>query len=256
MPQSVVAWLEDEDRSGAETGLAAITDSTIFTTGDSLRLSSKMPKIAMLYAWTEFAAYEVAAMRLAAPSLGQNPIRFNRGFALEYIGTKGIVYDFRHSPLDRITPGDLITAYGYEDDEAGVAHYLGIAAIVCNAPIPKGPAPKITHIHRCTGGAATAATWSALTLTETDTLPAGKYKMFGARVEAATALAARFIFNEYTESRPAVIPVRSSDNELHPFSEYWGKGIEFTMPNGLPQLEILDTTTSTSVIELYLQKVS
>lgn len=253
MVQTVHAWLEDADRSATEAGITAVADDLCITSGDNIRLRKDVPKIGLLYGWTEFAAYEISAMRLTAASLGSNHLRITRGSALNY--RPNAVYDWRDAPFDRITPGENVTCYGVEDDEAGVAHYLGLAIIVCDKPIPKGPIPKLTHVHRCTAAAATAGTWSQLALTEQDSLPAGEYDMYGARVENALAMAARFVFKDPKYLRPAVIPVTAAADGLHSFSQFWGGGVRFTMPDGLPDLEILAGGTGTSVIEMYLAKV-
>ncbi len=251
MPQTCHAWLEDEDRSGAATGIAAIADDLCITSGDNLRFRKDLSKIALLYAWTEFAAYAVNQIRLSAPTIAGQPIRVTKGVALNYLA-EGLIYDFRDQPLDLIRPGDNVTANGYEEDEAGVAHYLGLVAIVTNAPIPKVPTMPITHIHRCTATLTGAAAWTQLALTEVDALPAGEYNMLGARVECATAVAARFVFKGL-EPRPAVIPTTRSQDHVHSFSQYWGKPVPFKMPDNLPDLDILECTGSGTVeVELYL----
>lgn len=251
MPQTVHAWLEDEDRSGAATGLAAIADDLINTSGDNLRLRADLRKIAMMYFWTEFAAYPPVLVTIEAASIRQNPIRLTKGVALNYI-SEGQIYDLRNTPLPLIRAGDDVKATGYEADEAGVAHYTGVALIVSNAPIPIVAPVPMNHIHRCTVGAATAGAWSKLSLTEQDPLPPGDYYMMGARVESATAFAARFMFKGL-EVRPAVIPCTRSQDLVHPFSRFWGKPIKFTMPDGLPKLELLACAAETAGdVTLYL----
>jgi len=255
MPQTCHAWLEDEDRSGAETYLAAVADPLITTSGDNLRLRSDMPLIALAYVWTEFTAYPPALMRISGPTIAGNPLRFTKGVALNYL-SPGQIYDFRDNPLNVLRAGDDVTAYGYENDEAGVAHYLGVVLIVSDGSIPKVQSMPLTHIHRCTVSAiTTAGAWNNRALTQIDTLPAGKYMMLGARVESATAVAARFVFKGL-EARPAVIPVSRAVDEVHPFSQFWGKPIPFVMPDGLPSLDILACATETpGDVELYLSKV-
>lgn len=251
MPQTVHAWLEDEDRSGAEAGLAAVTDALIETSLDNLQLRVDMPLIALMYAWTEFTTYAFNQARITSPKIAGQPIRITKGVALNYLN-KGQIYDFRANPLSVIRPGDNVSALGYEEDEAGVAHYLGVVLVVSDGSIPKLPKLPLTHIHRCTATATTAGAWTTLALTEVDSLPAGRYQMLGARVEHATAVAARFLFKGM-EARPGVIPVTLSTDDLHEFSQYWGKPIPFIMPGNLPKLEILEVTGSGDAeVELYL----
>lgn len=254
MGHTVHAFLESEDRSGAETFIAAIADGLITTSGDNIRLRKDLPLIALLYPWSNNATYQPSSMRLSSPSIAGNPIRLIGGVGLNFLG--GGIYDFRDAPLNLIRPGDNVTAYGFEEDEAGVAHYLGLALIVSDGQIPKGPRPQLTNIHKCTCTATTAATWTTLSLTETDSLPSGTYEMYGARVLHSAIMAARFIFKGI-EERPAVIPINDIDEVLHPFSEYWGKGYKFTIPDGLPSIEVLETAGSGTVsVELFLRKIA
>lgn len=250
MPQTAHVWLEDEDRSGAATGLAAIADDLIITSGDNLRLRKDVPLIALMYGWTEFTTYAFNQAKISSPTIAGNPLRITKGVSLNY--ASGLVYDFRDHPIGIIRPGDNVTAEGYEADEAGVAHYTGVVIIVSNAPIPKISPMPITHIHRCTATATGAGAWTQLSLTEQDALPSGIYNMLGARVEHASAVAARFVFKG-VELRPAVIPVSRVQDSVHPFSQFWGKPIAFEMPDNLPDIEILEVTGSGTIeLELYL----
>lgn len=200
----------------------------------------------MFWFWTEFAAYPPVIGTLSAASIRQNPLRFTRGIALNYL-SEGQIVDWRNAPNPSVRGGDDLSFTAYEADEAGVAHYVGGVVVVTNAPIPISPPPGIVanKVHRCTVGASDAAAWSTLQLTEQDPLPPGDYLMLGARVESATAVAARFLMRGI-EPRPAVIPVTRSQDNLHPFSRFWGMPIKFTMPDGLPQLEILTTAAETA----------
>jgi len=251
LPQTCHAWLEDEDRSGAATGIAAVTDDLVVTSGDNLRFRRDMPLIALLYGWTEFAAYAFNQAKISGPTIAGNPLRITKGIALNYLN-EGQIYDFRDAPLAILRPGDNITVEGYEEDESGVAHYLGVVAVVSDGSIPKQSPLPITHIHRCTATATTAGAWTKLALTEVDALPAGQYQMLGARVEHASLVAARFMFKGI-EARPAVIPVERAVDCVHSFNSFWGKPIPFIMPDGLPKVEVLEVTGSGTVeCELYL----
>lgn len=253
MPQTVHAWLESEDRSGAAMGIAAIADDLIETSDDNLKLRPDMPLVALAYVISSDATYKPTIFTISSPSIASNPINLTKGIGLNF--APGLIYDFRDSPIFLGRPGDLIGATGYEVDEAGVAHYLGCALIVAEGNIPKERRPQLTHIHRCTSPAvAVAATWEQGALTEVNALPAGQYEMYGARVESATAMAARFVFKGM-EPRPAVIPVNDADTPLHPFSDYWGGGVRFRIPGGLPDIEMLTMTAETpGDVELYLRR--
>lgn len=250
MPQTVHAWLESEDRSGAAKGLAAIADTLIVTSADYLRLRGDMPLIALAYLWSNSATYIPVIATLTAPTIASNPLIFKKGIGLSM--KPNLIYDFRDNPLAVLRPGDNNSVSGYEDDEAGVAHYLGLALVVSDGSIPKVSPMPVTHIEQATATATSAAAWTTLALTLTNDLPSGVYRMLGARVEHAGAFAARFIFKGM-ESRPAVIPVQAAEVAVHPFSNFWGKPIPFVMPDGLPKLEILETAGSGTIyVELYL----
>ena len=251
MPQTVHAWLEDEDRSGATAGLAAVADDLVVTSGDNLRLRRDMALIAMAYGWTEFTTYAFNQLKLTSPTIAGNPLRLTKGVDVNFLN-EGQIYDFRENPLNIIRPGDNVTVEGYEADEAGVAHYLGLVIVVSDGSIPKKSPLPVTHIHRCTATATGAGAWTQLALTETDALPAGVYQMLGARVEHASLVAARFIFKGM-EARPGVIPTTLAKDHVHSFNNFWGKAIPFTMPDGLPDIEVLEVTGSGAVeVELYL----
>lgn len=252
MPQTVVAFLEDEDRNGAATGIAAVADDLFNISGDNLQVRNDFQDIALTYFWTEFAAYPPVLGVLSSPSIAQNPFRVTKGIALNYM-SEGQIYDWRTSPYARLRPNEDITFTGYEADEAGVNHFLALVMILVGAGqrIPISPSLPTNHILRVTGGATTAATWTKITQTVQDELPAGRYAMLGARVEGATAVAARFIIKG-KEERPAVIPVSRAVDNVHPFSRWWGKPYWFQYPEDLPNLEYLATTTDTTEIDFYL----
>jgi hypothetical protein len=254
------AWLEDEDRSGAAAGIAAVADQMAGdVSGDNLQLSGSYPYIYAMYTITEFAAYPPVIMTLDGASF-ELPIITTKGIALN-VNNDGQVYDFRRSPLKPpiISPaGENITATGYETDEAGVPHYLGHVLFVTDSPnVPVEQAAFPTHITRATVSAVSAAgAWETETLTLTDDLPAGRYALLGARVETATPCAARFILKGYAD-RPPVIPVSRNTDPVPAMSQWIGTtGYQFWYPGNLPQLEMLTMAAETPTdCELYLHQV-
>jgi len=254
MGHTVHAWLEDADRSGSELGLLAIGDQLVETSGDTLKLRAGRNKIALMYMWTDDATYYPTACRINAASYpdGQN-LRISKGVGLNFT-SENQIYDLRSNPIEMV-PGEVLTGYGVEVDEAGVAHYLGIAIIVADGMIPKGDRPGDVMVVQATATASAAAAWTTLTMTLTDSIGAGVYEMYGARVMSATCFAARFIFADLA-IRPAVIPTTRENDVSHSFNEFWGAPIQFAYPGNLPKLEILECTGSGTVkIELYLRKV-
>lgn len=254
MGHTVHAWLEDEDRSGAEKGIAAVSDQLIETSGDTLKLRSGRNHIALMYMWSEFAAYYPTEARINAASYpdGQN-LRLYKGVGLNFTA-ENLIYDFRDNPRPMVA-GETLTGYGWEVDEATVAHYMAIVLIVSDGRIPKGSAPSDTMVVQATATASAAAAWTTLTMTLRDSIGAGIYEMYGARVMSATCAAARFIFVGLWD-RPAVIPTSRENDVSHSFNEFWGAPIQFAYPANLPKLEILEVTGSGTVkIELYLRKI-
>jgi len=260
---TVMVWAESEDRSGSETGLAGISDQLFVVSGDTIEMPARYPYISMIYCTTESATYHWIRGRLTAPSITQRPFLLTAGYANGATLNPENVYDWRHSPVapghpHYIEPGDKITAYSYEEDEAGVAHTNAICVVVADGIIPIGLPPKPPILHQCTTGAVSSnLTWETLSLTEAYALQPGTYRMWGADVVSATAIAARFIFpGNDRVGRPCVIPRRNESNPIHPFNFMWGSGIEFKMPGGLPKLEIICESAETpDWVTLFLEKV-
>lgn len=254
MGQTVHAWAEDEDKSTTEAGLTAIADQLIETSGDTLKLRAGRNKIALMYMWSKEAAYYPLEARINAASYpdGQN-LRLYKGVGLRFI-SENQIYDFRSNPREMV-PGEVLTGYGLNVDNAGNAVTMGIAIIVSDGPIPKGPIPSDIMVVQATATASAALAWTTLTMTLRDSIGAGIYEMLGARVMSATCFAARFIFPGLWD-RPAVIPTINEMDVSHSFNEYWGAPVKFAYPGNLPKLEILECTGSGTVkIEMYLRKV-
>lgn len=260
MPQTCQVWAEDADRSGAIANLAAVADVLFTVSGDNLRIREDLPLTAMIYFWAETTGQPLVQGRISAPTIANQPLRFHKGFAGTFANPNN-VYDYRNSPLAVLRPGDDITCEAFETDEAGVAHTVACVLIQSNAPIPVGTPPQaITHIQRLTADGNTVAVgtgWQIRGLTQTtgEGLAEGDYLMWGAKVQSPTLIAARFIFRGM-EPRPAVIPTNNEEDGIHPFSLFWGKGLPFHIPDGLPQIELLaQAAEAVDVIELYLTKV-
>jgi hypothetical protein len=260
--QTCLVWSEDEDRSGAETGLAAIaTEDQTYITGDKIRFMEALPFVNLICAGTEFAAYPLIEARLNAPNIngsGVSNLRINRGVAGVFDPTT--VGNYSAFPLNwGHLGGNMITAYSYEDDEAGVAHFNHIILVVSNGAIPITPKP-ITHMPKCTLAATGAAvTWKSNTPTLADELPAGRYRLWGADFVSATALACRFKLPGY-DYRPAVLGRRNEQDGVHPFNtsfsnsgyliDYQGGTLNF-------QAEYVCYANETpNALRLYLEKLA
>jgi hypothetical protein len=255
--QTVYVWAEDEDRSGAETGLTALADQTAVIQGDTVLMPSQYPYMTAWYAGTEFASYPLIDARLNAPNIngkGLNDLRIHRGYDVSFI--PGAVVDAQRYP-HMGAPGEPVGAYSLETDEAGVSHFNHVAVIVSDGPLPFSDKP-MTHIASCTVSAVTANTWTTQTPVLDDTLPAGRYILWGADVVSATCFGARFIIPNYPD-RPAIIPRRKVNDEMHKFNRcinpdgyiFDHKGSSLVL-----QLELACYTTDTPLaIKLFLQKI-
>jgi hypothetical protein len=258
--RKVVVWSEDEDRSGASTGLAGLADNNQGTivSGDNLRLPAGYPYVYMMYAFTEFAGYPPQRAIITQASLSAKPITINKGVALNYLGP-GQLYDFRHAPL-KLKTGENTTVQMLEDDEAGVAHVNAVVLFLTNSlqGIKTGKPPMpLTHIHTCTIAQMTINAWTNSALTELNPLEEGDYICWGGRVTSATPISARLVFPGIDE-RPPLIPVAREEDPTHPYNEYWGTSkYRFRMPDGLPSIDMVCGATETpSEIELYLTKIA
>lgn len=266
MPQTVFVWAEDEDRSGAETGLAALADDQAVTSGDTITIPEIYPFIAGYLAGTEFPDYPIIDARLAAPAIGGhgvNNLRIHKAYAgaeglldTAKIGSKnpGNVYDFFDNPIkpgrtEAGLAGETVTAYSVETDETGVAHFNSISLFVTNTRLPYQP-HRITHIAKFTMAAiATALTWEAKALVLDDTLPTGRYTIWGADIVSATAIGARLISTNLNW-RPGFIPRRNQVEAMHPLNLCLHPGgIPFRYMGGSPtvKVEYCAETTDTAL---------
>ena len=272
MPVIAAVHVEDQDRSGAETPLAAAADGYHVVSGDNLRLRAGTNLLALQYWWAEQTAGggDFIRGRLISPSIRTNPLRFHRGFSLfDEESHPDLVYDYRDNPLALIRAGEDLSAEIVETDEAGVAHCGASVGFYCSGPIARGGTAPLTHQVRATVGSnTTALVWTQQALTLEDSLPAGIYRMFGASVQSATAICAAFIFQRKDINgglpRPVIVK-RAEEGMHHPYNSNWGlpaasggaeSGGHFVVPDGLPDLYILTQLAETiSHVELYLQKV-
>jgi hypothetical protein len=227
MPQTVFVWAEDEDKSGAETGLAALTDDLAVTSGDTIQIPEQYQYIAGVLVGTEFPDYVITDARLSAPGIGGpgvNNMRLHKAYAgseklvdTTFVGTRdieGVIYDYFDNPVKvgegpNGIGGDTITAYSLEADEAGVAHMNSISLFVTNTRLPIVP-HTLTHpdVKFTTAAIAAGLTWEKKTLVLDDDIPTGRYLIWEAELCSATAIAARLVVPGLGY-RPAFIPTRT-----------------------------------------------
>lgn len=255
MPQSVFVWAESEDKSAAETGLAAVEDQTVVTSGDKITIPEAFPFIAGILAGTENSSYVWTDGRLASPGIGGkgiNNLRIHKAYSSASLKKPGNVYDWFDMPVrvgegDDGLAGDTVTAYSLEADESGVAHSNSISLFMTNTRLPY-QRHNITHIAKfVTGAISSGLTWEAKTLTLDDDLPVGQYRLWGADLCSATAIAARFI-NPNWGFRPGFIPRRTQAEEPHPFNRcIHPGGLAFNYKGGALalKLEWMAETTDT-----------
>lgn len=236
IPQTCYAWVEDEDRSGAEKGLLAalVEDSTYFV-GDKIQIPEVFPFVAAVWAGTEFPDYPLIDARLASPGIGGkgvNNLRIHKSWAgkdneldTSNIGSRNpdAMYDYFNNPIllgegPNGIGGDILTAYSLETDEAGVAHFNNIVLFVTNTKLPYVE-HTLTHpqVKGTLGAIATAATWEKKTITLDDDLPVGRYILWGCDLVSASAIAARLVVPG-VDFRPAFVPRRTQSEAMHPLN--------------------------------------
>ena len=160
MPVIAVVHAEDEDRSGAETALSALSDGYHVVSGDNLRLRAGTNLLGLQYWWAEQTGSggDFIRGRRISPSIRTNPLRFHRGLSLwNDESHPDLVYDYRDSPLSLIRSGEDLSSEVLELDEAGVSHCAASVGFYCSGPIARGGTAPLTQQVRATTGARTAA---------------------------------------------------------------------------------------------------
>jgi hypothetical protein len=257
MPQTCFAWCEDEDRSAAETGLAAVlAEDLAVSSGDLIEIPDNYFFVAGIQAGSEFPDYPLIDARLASPGIGGpgiNNLRLHRSWAgkdneldTSNIGSRNpeAMYNYFKEPI-RVgegpngIAGDTLTAYSLETDESGVAHFNSIVLFVTDTKLPNMP-HKITHTVKATVGAIGASvTWEKKTLTLDDDIPVGRYLLWGADLVSASAIAARFQIPGIADFRPAIVPRRTQQEPLHPLNKcIHPGGIPFNYKGGTMGLKL------------------
>ena len=258
MPQTVFVWAESEDKSGVETGLAALADDQAVTSGDTIQIPDTYPFVAGALVGTESATYVITDARLAAPGIGGpgvNNLRLHKAYAATG-SKKGVLYDWFDNPVrlgegPNGLAGDTLTAYSLEADQAGVAHKNSISLFVTDTRLPLVP-HQLSHpdVKFTTGAIAAAFTWEKKALVLDDDIPTGRYLLWEAELCSATSIAARFIVPG-VPFRPAIIPTRTQAESapkqpnkcIHP------GGIPFVYKGGTlnVKLEYCAETTDTAL---------
>lgn len=230
-----IVWAEDEDRSAVETGIVAIADSLegITTSGDTITIPRDMPYIAMAYVTTEDDAYPMEWVRLTGKNIGGPGLDTWR-LERQFIGgeASGIVggavnltglYDFRRYPRPSMPGGladEVITCYGWGDDEAGETHLLSCVLVLTNRPLPvvRPSDVRIDYIVTCTlAGTGAGSVWKADAPAFDDNIPAGNYRIMGGEVCSATLIASRLrVTGQHGYRAPAIIPKQNEQDAIHP----------------------------------------
>lgn len=227
MPQTVFVWGEDEDRSGAETGMIPILlEDSCPTAGDTMTIPAIFPYVAGIHAGTDGGTTGTAAStfeytgywidgRLTAPGMGGPGVinlRIHRGTCGRREFDDRCIYDYFDNPIlvgegPNGIAGDTIAAFADTADWADNAIAAWIALYVSDTKLPVMP-HRITHVAKWTTGAISAAlTWEKEQLTLDDDLPTGRYLIWEAGLTSCTAIACRFIIPG-VGFRPAIRPRR------------------------------------------------
>jgi len=248
MPFTLVGWHESQDTGGALTLTAALADPHVRVVGDDI-IVPDLNNIVGLYGLGLY----ITRMQILSPSLRRifNPDIEPLDRAGEPLSPPNF-HDYSQNPLPLVKSEALNCKLA--EDVAG-AYWNTALAWLAAGPIT--PVKGEIFTVRATGSTTlTAYAWTNGALTFTQTLPAGRYQLVGARCQSTGLIAFRFVFPGYAW-RPGAIGF-DADSDLEPACFRLGRfGVwgEFDH-DAPPTVDWLSRTADTSeVLHLDLIKV-
>jgi len=263
MPFDIVGF--GEATPGANGKLAALLLDTLYkTSGDDIYIKPQATKLLGVFCAGEST---LGKTKLMQPTL---PIdyEFTKGTLLSSDDPMKGFTNLRGRPLPLIPAEKLNCEVVNATDEDGITFLM-----VGNAKITQAMLDNVDPTHRITGYAdttATAFTWSALTITWNQDLPAGRYAVVGMRyvyfkTSPAMPSAARLVFKEAHSAgwRPGVLGSEGAAAHLELQETPWDpmcdwpvmQNMNFPHDN-LPGVEVASAEAHTDQdIELLLQKI-
>lgn len=264
MPFDLIGF--GEAAPGINGKLAALLSDTLYrTSSDDIYVKPAAPYLLGVGCYGEST---LGRTKLQQPSL---PIDYEilKGALLSGDNPMLGFTDMRGRPLPLIPGEKLNVEVVNETDEDGITFLL-----VGNGKITRAALDQVNPTHRIVGYAdttATAFTWSALTVTWNQSLPAGRYAVVGMKygyfkTTPAMVSAARLVFKEEHSAgwRPGVIGAEmTADHEkIQGLPAYtladWPLMQNMNFPHdNLPGVEVASAEAHTDQeIELLLQKIA
>jgi len=245
--------------NGAVALMANEPQFSLLDNRDAIKVPTKMPYICGVFG---AGAATAAQVRLAQPDKSDK--RFQKVSLYTDLDPNEGWTDLKHTPV-RLVPGEKLTAYmvNAADESETIAYWLAEGAF------PMKPC-FIDEVISAYGDTTLAAanTWENVPLTWNETAKRGTYKIVGmvCGVFLAANLwstLARLVIPGRPEFRPGVpCGLMEADHEEYqsighsPFNIWGDVGIECTLPDELPLLEICSPSLITDEnLTLYLQRV-
>ena len=215
-----------------------VTDDVLAITNSHYQLNRDLD---LVYAATFGAA--ITRARLSSPSFRQVTLPELLPYGGSVLpGSPPLIADYRANPL-RVKALeelglDLSFTAGVADDVYGV---IGLSGGF--EPMPRGDVFTLRGTATTT---LTVASWSTLSVTWADTLPAGQYAVVGLVGQSANAIAARLIFDGQSE-RPGSVSVNALTDQIPDMNVKGGLGVWGRFRStAMPQVQILSDVADTS----------
>ena len=201
-------WAQDVDCAGADTDLDALNDTSLFTSGDNIRVPIEYP-----YLWWSAAGIQSGGnslARLESPTLRETQrIQFSEINGLNDGDVEPTsptpILNFMKNPVKLTGDENMKFTVNSNGSAAGFQWNFSAWGGSKMTPITTG---NIIQAHWTFTGAVTARVWSAGSVTFQDTLPYGTYDLVGMRAVSTSGIACRIIpIGVAQSSRPGVMCV-------------------------------------------------
>jgi len=250
MTQHLAAWYESIDPGGVLTTITAVQDTSVFTSGDDIRVPEGLNNIlgqAALANDSSAARGQIQSPSLRAfANLDVEPL-----VAAAVFGSPPEILFHPANPIP-VQPNESLN-FALESNPAGAVDHYGLVLL------GDGPQQAVTgniFSVRATGAASlSAGSWVNTSLTFSQTLPVGRYQVVGMRARGTNLVAARLVFvgGAWRPGVPAVNAI--GDADVHSL-RYGRAGIlgEFHT-NTPPTMDCLGITDSSQTFILDLMRV-
>lgn len=243
-----IAFYQSLNPAAALVPIAAVTDPTVFVSGNDIRILNSMPNLIGIGALINSAT--ATRVQLQSPSL-----RATINLDVEPIvnglvfGSEPPVVMFPQSPL-LLTPDEALNCY--VSSNAAVVHQ---ALLHFSDGAAQPVTGNIFTVRGTTAAAMVAGTWVNSPITLQQVLPTGNYQVVGFRARSANGVAARLVFVGASH-RPGTFMVNAiGDRDSSYFRAgmlgVWG---EFNT-NTPPSVDFFGVTDAAQTIELDLIRV-